>query len=123
MPDGTIYAGFSPDTQKPMYAAAEDTPVTVTFNRAAEWAAELEVCGYKDWRVPTKEELNVLYQNKDEGFLKGTFNKYTETGVSQYWSSTPVKNAANFAYDQNFFCGRCDWEKKKSLAAVRFVRG
>src|SRR5947209_3721578 len=34
MPDGTIYAGISPDSQKPMYTTPEDAPLTYTFNEA-----------------------------------------------------------------------------------------
>jgi hypothetical protein len=62
MPDGTIYAGISPDTGKPMYATPADAPLTMTFNEAAEHAKTAnsqKACGHRDWRVPTKAELNV----------------------------------------------------------------
>src|SRR4051794_158598 len=38
MPDGTIYAGISPDTGKPMFAASADAKLTMTFNEAKEYA-------------------------------------------------------------------------------------
>src|SRR5437762_3304433 len=31
MPDGTIYAGISPDTHEPMYTRPSDAPLTYTF--------------------------------------------------------------------------------------------
>jgi hypothetical protein len=37
--------------------------------------------GFDDWRLPNKEELNWLYQNKKE---VGGFNEY------YYWSSSEV---------------------------------
>ena len=43
------------------------------------------------WRLPTKDELNILYENKDKigGFATG-----------YYWSSTEVDNGT--AWDQDF---------------------
>ena len=43
------------------------------------------------WRLPTKDELNVLYENKDE--IGGFAN-------SDYWSSTEVDNVN--AWSQSF---------------------
>src|SRR5713101_9753590 len=34
MVDGTVYAGISPDTNKPMYTTPNDAPLTHTFNQA-----------------------------------------------------------------------------------------
>ncbi len=68
-----------------------------TFNEAAQYAKNLDAHGHKDFRVPTKEELNVLWENRDKGKLKGTFNETgssllfdNETGsrTEQYWSSS-----------------------------------
>ena len=64
MPDGTVLAGISPDTNKPMYATPADASLTMTFNEAQEYAAKLDAHGHKDWRVPTKAELNVLFNNR-----------------------------------------------------------
>ena len=57
MPDGTVLAGISPDTNKPMYATPADASLMMTFNEATEYAAKLDAHGHKDWRVPTKAEL------------------------------------------------------------------
>lgn len=86
MKDGTIYAGVSPDTKKPMYAAPEDVRRLASFNSAKK------ICDKKGFRLPTKDELNVLWQNRDKGALKGTFNQ-TESdssSVGLYFSSAPV---------------------------------
>ena len=87
MPDGTIYAGISPDTKQPMYAAPADAPMSMDFNEAAEYAKGLEVGGKKDFRVPSLNELNVLFQSRDKGALKGTFN-LTSSSPELHWSST-----------------------------------
>jgi len=36
MADGTIYAGTSPDTNKPMYVTPEDVPLTMEWKQAME---------------------------------------------------------------------------------------
>jgi hypothetical protein len=64
MPDGTVFAGISPDTNKPMYASPADASLTMTFNDARKYAAQLDAHGNKDWRVPTMAELNVLFNNR-----------------------------------------------------------
>ena len=53
MPDGTVYAGISPETGKAMFTTAADAPATCTFNEAQDYAANLEAYGHRDWRVPT----------------------------------------------------------------------
>src|SRR5205085_8274224 len=40
MADDTIYAGISPDTNKPMYTTPEDAPLTYTFNEARNYASK-----------------------------------------------------------------------------------
>jgi hypothetical protein len=64
MLDGTIYAGVSPETGKAMFTTPADAPATSTFNQAQEYAAELDAHGHRDWRVPTKGELAVLFSNR-----------------------------------------------------------
>src|ERR1039458_8662323 len=42
MPDGTMYAGTSPDTGQAMYATPADAPVTYSFSQAERYAATLD---------------------------------------------------------------------------------
>jgi hypothetical protein len=64
MPDGTVYAGVSPDTGRSMYTTPGDAPLTYSFRQAARYARKLDAYGHHDWRVPTQAELNVLFQNR-----------------------------------------------------------
>ena len=72
LPDGTIYAGISPDTGKPMYTTPADAPLTMKWREAMDYAAGLEAHGHNDWRVPSKAELHVLFENRAKigGFCK-----------------------------------------------------
>jgi len=62
--DGTIYAGISPETGGPMYVLPSDAPKRLTFHEANDYAAGLNTCGYADWKIPTKMELNILFNNR-----------------------------------------------------------
>src|SRR6266849_745613 len=85
MPDGTVYAGVSPETGKAMYATPADAPLTYTFNGAKEYASKLDAHGHNDWRVPTKDELNVLFNNRA---AIGGFNATGPGPAGWYWSSS-----------------------------------
>jgi hypothetical protein len=84
MADRTVYAGISPDTRKPMYATPADAPLTYTFNEAQKYASELDAHGHRDWRVPTKGELSMLFENR--AAIGGFDESGSKTAGSWYWS-------------------------------------
>jgi len=55
---------------------------------AARFCKNLVLNGYSDWYLPSKDELNELYKNKDK--IGGFAN-------IQYWSSTEGNNAQEFS--------------------------
>jgi hypothetical protein len=40
--------------------------------------------------VPSKGKLNVLWENRDKGKLKGTFNENRSNLAGWHWSSSPT---------------------------------
>ena len=130
MNDGSIYAGISPDTNQRMYVTAEDAPkldsdLYMNFFQAAKCAKNLDAHGHKDWYVPTKAELNVLRQNREEGALKGTFNS-SASPAGAYWSSTSLNRdedvEGDYAWSQSFSDGEQDSTFKDYDMSVRCVR-
>jgi Protein of unknown function (DUF1566) len=120
MCDGTIYAGISPDTNKPMYAMPADAPLTMTFNEAAEHAKTTNsqrAYGHDDWRVPTKNELNVLFNNRA---AIGGLNVSGSNPAGWYWSATPYD--AWPAWCQRFNDGYQFSYCKDLPSSVRLVR-
>lgn len=120
MPDGTIYAGISPDTHKPMYATSADAPLTYTLNQAQNYAARLSnlnANGHDDWRVPTKGELNVLFNNRA---AIGGFNVSGSGPAGWYWSASPGNQWG--AWGQQFYDGRQYDIFNDYLMSVRCVR-
>jgi hypothetical protein len=112
IPDGTVYAGISPDTHKPIYATPGDAPLTYTFNEAGKYAARLDAHGHKDWRVPTKRELNVLFNNRA---AVGGFDESGSGPGGWYWSSSQ--------YSYYFSDGNQHHDYKTSDSSLRCVRG
>ena len=65
------------------------------------------------WKLPTKDELLVIYQNKD---LVGGFNS------KGYWSSTPDEDNSEMAYDISFLMGVGGFNFKRTENYVRAVK-
>jgi len=63
------------------------------------------------WRLPTKDELNLLYENME---------KFSGFAYSYYWSSTEYDS--NYAWLQYFICGNQNYNDKNYAYYVRAVR-
>jgi len=123
MKDGSIFAGISPDTGKQMFAMPTDLGLTITFSEAAQYAKKLnsdKALGHDDWRVPTRAELNVLFLNREEGALEGTFNVTGSIAAVCYWSSK--LSSGGSVWIQRFSDGLKDYFFKTNAATVRCVR-
>jgi hypothetical protein len=116
MADGTIYAGISPDTHKPVYARPKDEPGTYNFNEAKEHAKHI---GH-GFHVPTRGELKVLYENRNRGRLKDTFNETGSYPTGWYQSSTPY--GFNDAWAQCFSDGGQYYGDRSDGSSLRLVR-
>ena len=117
MLDGTIYAGMSPETHKPMYATPADASLTMSFNDARKYAAKLDAHGHRDWRVPTKNELNALFNNRA---AIGGFNLTGSADGGIYWSSS--QSFGVNSWGQAFRDGEQIDQDKYCNWAVRCVR-
>ncbi len=126
MPDGSIYAGVSPDTGKGMFAMPADTGSKMDFDQADEHTAAFNKdnpLGHDDWRIPSKDELRVLFDNQKKGALSGTFNLTSGAAdmAGMYWSSTQGSSAIN-AWSIRFNHGVPELYFRGSPMSVRYVR-
>lgn len=82
-------------------------------NYAARICTDLELDGYRDWFLPSKEELNKMYLNlklKEIGFFVDGF----------YWSSSEANGMS--AWAQDFSSGAQGRGNKSALGYVRAMR-
>jgi hypothetical protein len=99
------------NTQR-IVAALEEKGET---NRAAQLCAALDVNGYRDWFLPSKNELNWMYVNlKTEGL--GGF------GEGWYWSSSQYRSIYDLHWAQRFSDGSQSNGTNNSTCSVRAVR-
>ena len=114
MADRTVYAGISPATDEALYVAAQDAPATMKWKAAMKYAADLDANGHRDWRLPSKAEMDLLYRNKDAGALKGTFkDKVNGSGYARwYWSCAEHRANPSYVYGVDFTDGRGGWVRK-----------
>jgi hypothetical protein len=90
-------------------------PMDNADHPAGNWTATRSISGYSDWYLPARDELNIMYTNKEtmpagEGFAAGC-----------YWSSTEY--TAGFACFQQFFgSGTISLNNMSNSHRVRAVR-
>lgn len=119
MADGTVYAGISPTTGKQMFALPDDEFQTMSWRKAMRVAKRLNAHGHDDWRLPTADELNILFRARKRGAFKD--NLSGSYGGGWYWSSTT--RCGFFAKDQRFIDGERGRNRKGFFgSSVRLVR-
>jgi hypothetical protein len=118
MPDGTIYAGISCDTGRPLFTTPVDLPEIMVWFDAMRIASRAMLHGHGDWRVPTSRQLDLLYQNHE---AIGGFNESGFASEGWYWSS--VSPLYGLVWARRFRDGNSDTASKLSLISVRLVRG
>lgn len=78
------------------------------------------LCGYTDWRVPNRTELETLVVAGPRPTIDGTY--FTHTSPYSYWTSTPTL-AGGFVWYVFFWDGSSNYESPTTYSnAVRLVR-
>lgn len=88
----------------------------MTWAEAQEYASNLNLGEYSDWRVPTIDELKTLFD-----YAHG--KPVVEMLPSVYWSSTTNADYPDVAWYVHFYNGVVYGQFKTSLNSVRYVRG
>jgi hypothetical protein len=117
--DGGIYVGLSAENGKPLHAALKDLPDYKTYEEALAAAEKLKSL-HPTAHVPTPKELDKnLFDSRDTGHLKGTFNTSGASPGSVYRSS--ASSVIHGARVQWFDDGYQDTNYRISHLPVRLV--
>jgi len=93
-------------------AAPSRTESNAEWNRALQICKGMEYGGYRDWRLPSKDELNFMYKNLKQKDLGGFSDNW-------YWSSEQDRTYACY---QSFTDGSQTYDWKVKMYSVRAVR-
>jgi hypothetical protein len=78
----------------------------MNWNDAMSWAKKLNYGGYSDWRLPTKEELEVFSKRGGSSPAKWfNANGFNSVQASRYWSSSSYANVTYSAWFVYMFNG------------------
>ena len=104
-------AGYDSTLIKGIVAATADESTAKTWTNAITASNDKVANGYDDWYLPSKDELNKLYLNKDAigGFVNAT-----------YWSST--QSSSTLAWFQIFSTGTQTVSTKTFTINFRAIR-
>ncbi len=97
--------------QHGVIAALSDLENPMSWSDAKATCDSLTLKGYRDWALPTKEDLNKLFLNKES---LGGFQS------ADYWSSSAFE--PDSAWSQRFFDGKEHIRSRESRLRVRPIR-
>jgi hypothetical protein len=124
MNDGTIIAGYTPGTDDLLYTTPNDAPGFYDWNQGMEYCEDLVAHGHDDWKLPTIDQLNLLFNNHSEvgNFKTSPSGKPYE--ANWYWSSTVLSNINRDSAIQRFSDGAIGSgsHNPKMKATIRCVR-
>jgi len=124
MPDGSVYAGVSPDTGRDMYAMPKDASFKRGFNKASEYQAAVNArneLGYNDWRLPSNTEMKAIFNNIS---AIGGFDNSGAYPSGWYWTSTKGYNMGEFVKIVRASDGKENEQQEKMRdLSVRLIRG
>ncbi len=113
-----IYAGkMNTSIIISVHSAKDDTD-----EHAASVCANYDGGGFGDWYLPSKEELNLIYQNKTTIETTATSNGGSGFANDYYYSSTEDESYSDRAWSQHFENGSQGSGKKYGTNYARAVR-
>ena len=93
----------------------------LTWEDALSFCENLSYAGYKDWRLPSIQELHSIV---DYGTYNPAINTYfPNTQSGYYWSSTTYVGSTDYAWYVYFYDGDVNSYSKAYDNYVRPVRG
>lgn len=92
---------------------SDNSKQLMDWTQASEYCRSLDIAGYRDWQLPTSEELQSLYRHPESV-------KHRTDGV--YWSGTVVDADEGTVEYVDFKTGANFWTTKNRTFNVRCVR-
>ena len=101
----------------PTQAEIDASTNSIGYKNAVNTSA---LCGYTDWRLPTKDELQGIVLSGSYPTINSTW--FPNTQAWRYWSSSLDVGDSNFAWHVYFGNGGVGYNGRDAYGAVRLVR-
>ena len=105
------------DGTNPTQAEIDASTNSIGYKNSVNTSA---LCGYNDWRLPTKEELQGILASSGSPRIDITW--FPNTQAFAYWSSSPYVGNSDFAWSVNFSVGGVYVNYRSGDYHVRLVR-
>ena len=125
---GGVYFNYDSTTsiQKPDGSAPTLTEINNSSSNSIGYAISVNaspgLCGFMDWRLPTKDELQGIVNVSQAASPKIDNTWFPNTHSLTYWTSTPDASYPNAAWIVNFGDGSGSSSYRSTSSAVRLVR-
>jgi len=109
------------DTETDLMWPRTELSKRTTFAKAPKLAAELDLAGFTDWRMPTRKELLTLVD--DSRFDPAIDTDFFQTKGGWCWTSTPFASSpSDYAWLVYFYYGGSYYHLQDGEGLVRPVR-
>lgn len=125
---GNTYSWYNPDADENAGSAGTQDGgdcaggISCDTQSYVEAVNEAGLCGYSDWRMPTREELRSIVDYQ-ENFPAIDTSVFPNTVATSFWTREPNQNYPSFAWHTDFKFGLASYYFfKAGEKAVRLVR-
>ncbi|WP_228130441.1 Lcl C-terminal domain-containing protein [Acinetobacter tjernbergiae] len=97
---------------------------TLNWESSKGACKDFRLAGYKDWRLPSRDELKTLMIKDKQGYAcpQGVLFQPVKVEWGGYWSGSPYACNSNYAWDVYFNNGYSTYYNKNNKYYVRAVR-
>ncbi|MEM9181856.1 MAG: DUF1566 domain-containing protein [Pseudomonadota bacterium] len=102
-------------------ASCDGTPQLLSFGEALQAAASHEQANAQDWRLPNRNELGSIVEDRCELPALDS-NVFPDAPAGEHWSSSPYTGGSDEAWAVDFDDGRVAPASIQTFLPVRLVR-